>query len=94
MDNKHIPHYLITLHVGMGTFAPIDETNIKEKKLHHEWYEISNKTLRCIDTSKCEGKELVAVGTTVVRTLESFAISKSQYPITNQQNGFVHVSSL
>ncbi len=57
----------------MGTFAPIDENNIKQKKLHEEYYEIDKETLQCIDTLKSQGKKLVAVGTTVVRTIESIA---------------------
>ena len=74
LNKKGIEKYFVTLHVGMGTFAPITDVNIKQKKLHNEYYEVDEKTLRCIDTSKKEGKKLVAVGTTVVRTLESAAV--------------------
>ena len=73
LKKKGIEKYFITLHVGMGTFAPIDENNIKQKKLHEEYYEIDKETLQCIDTLKSQGKKLVAVGTTVVRTIESIA---------------------
>jgi S-adenosylmethionine:tRNA ribosyltransferase-isomerase len=71
LDKKGIKKLFVTLHVGLGTFAPISDENIKQKKLHNEYYEVDEKTLRCIDTSKQEGKKLVAVGTTVVRTIES-----------------------
>jgi S-adenosylmethionine:tRNA ribosyltransferase-isomerase len=71
ITNKDIKTYFITLHVGLGTFAPISEENIKEKKLHEEYFQVDEKTLQYIDTSKQKGNKLVAVGTTVTRTLES-----------------------
>lgn len=73
LDKKGIEKYFITLHVGMGTFAPITNENIKQKKLHNEYYEIDSRMLQSINRLKQEGKKLVAVGTTVVRTLESIA---------------------
>ena len=95
LDAKHIERLFITLHVGLGTFAPVSAKNISEKKLHEEWYEISEEILRCtrftarrVDTSKQKGMNLIAVGTTVTRTLEAFAMSNttnSQYPITKNQ---------
>ncbi len=73
LDKKGIERLFVTLHIGLGTFAPITDENIKQKKLHQEYFEVDEETLRCIHTSKQEGKKLVAVGTTVVRTLESEA---------------------
>jgi len=73
LEKKGTKKLFVTLHVGLGTFAPITEENIKNKKLHEEFYEIDQRTLQLINQSKCEGKKLVAVGTTVVRTLEAFA---------------------
>lgn len=73
LEKKGIERYFITLHVGLGTFAPITEENLKTKKLHQEYYEVSDKTFQSINRLKKEGKKLVAVGTTVVRTLESQA---------------------
>jgi S-adenosylmethionine:tRNA ribosyltransferase-isomerase len=73
LDKKGIKKYFVTLHVGLGTFAPITDKNIKQKKLHEEYYEVDEKTLQLINQSKAGGKKLVAVGTTVVRTLESNA---------------------
>jgi S-adenosylmethionine:tRNA ribosyltransferase-isomerase len=71
LDQKNIKKLFITLHVGLGTFAPITEKNLKMKKLHEEIIEVDQETFQCIRTLKREGKQLVAVGTTVVRTLES-----------------------
>jgi S-adenosylmethionine:tRNA ribosyltransferase-isomerase len=78
IGEKGIKKYFVTLHVGLGTFGPISEENVKEKKLHEEYFEVDEKTLRYIDTSKQEGKKLVAVGTTVTRTLESISNIKDK----------------
>jgi len=71
LKQKGIEKTFVTLHVGLGTFAPINEANIKQKKLHEEYYEVNKKTLQKINKLRKEGKKLVGVGTTVVRTLES-----------------------
>lgn len=60
----------VTLHVNLGTFAPLTEEVIQTGKLHKEWYEISEKTARAIEKAKKEGRPIIAVGTTAVRTLE------------------------
>ncbi len=73
-----IKKYFVTLHVGMGTFAPVTEKNIKTKKLHEEYFTVDKKTLQCFKTSKSAGKKLIAVGTTVTRTLESISKIKNQ----------------
>ncbi len=83
LDKKNIERLFITLHVGLGTFAPLTEKNLIEKKLHEEYVDISPRMLQSIDKSKQEGKKLVAVGTTVVRSLESLPNHKSQ--ITNDK---------
>lgn len=74
LEGRGIKKYFVTLHIGLGTFAPINEENFLQKKLHMEYYEIDNKVYRFIDKSIQEGKKLVAVGTTTVRALESFTI--------------------
>ena len=70
---KEIEKYFITLHVGLGTFAPISKKNLTEGKLHEEYYEIPQSTVDRIKDLKDDGKKLVSVGTTVTRTLESYA---------------------
>lgn len=86
LKKKGIERYFVTLHVGMGTFAPIDKNNIKQKKLHEEYYEVDKEILRCIDTSKQESKKLVAVGTTVVRTIESIARQRKFFDAAGTPN--------
>ncbi len=61
----------VTLHVGIGTFLPVKTDSLEEHEMHHEEYQISPSTARIIDTAREGGLPVVAVGTTVVRTLES-----------------------
>jgi S-adenosylmethionine:tRNA ribosyltransferase-isomerase len=60
----------VTLHVGLGTFSPIRVEKVEDHKLHRESYEISVEAARAINLAKSEGRRVVAVGTTTVRTLE------------------------
>lgn len=63
----------VTLHVGIGTFSPIRSENLDQHRMHSEEYEISRETAELINRAKSEGRDVVAVGTTTVRTLESAA---------------------
>lgn len=78
LEKKGIKKYFITLNIGLGTFAPVSEENIKQKKLHEEYFEVEEKVWEKINKEKEEGKKLIAVGTTVVRTLESLKKFKNQ----------------
>ena len=60
----------ITLHVGLGTFQPVRVEKVEDHKLHREEYEISPEAARAINAAKDQGRRVVAVGTTTVRTLE------------------------
>lgn len=61
----------ITLHVGLGTFRPVQVDDVLEHQMHYESYEINQDTARLLNQYKKEGKRIIAVGTTTVRTLES-----------------------
>ncbi|MCK6462644.1 MAG: tRNA preQ1(34) S-adenosylmethionine ribosyltransferase-isomerase QueA [Candidatus Pacebacteria bacterium] len=61
----------ITLHVGLGTFAPLMEENIATGKLHQEYFEISESAADAINKAKEEGWPIIAVGSTVTRALEA-----------------------
>ena len=63
----------VTLHVGAGTFQPVKTENIAEHTMHSEWYEVPEATQQAIADCKARGGQVVAVGTTTVRTLESWA---------------------
>jgi S-adenosylmethionine:tRNA ribosyltransferase-isomerase len=63
----------VTLHVGAGTFQPMKTEKISEHVMHHERYAIPAATLKAITACKARGGRVVAVGTTTVRTLETYA---------------------
>lgn len=63
----------VTLHVGLDTFAPVAEDNVEEHAMHGEWCELNETTATLINAAKREGRRVIAVGTTSVRTLESAA---------------------
>ncbi len=61
----------LTLHVGIGTFKPVKTVRIEDHHMHEEYREIPEETSRAINRAKQEGRRVIAVGTTVVRALES-----------------------
>ena len=63
----------VTLHVGLGTFRPVQEDEIADHKMHSEWYCIDEKTAQMIRDTKAAGHRVIAVGTTSCRTLEAVA---------------------
>ena len=63
----------VTLHVGLGTFAPVKAENLDEHVMHEERYEISDETARLVNKAKTANRRVIAVGTTSVRVLESVA---------------------
>ncbi len=65
----------VTLQVGLGTFAPIFPEHFASGKLHEEHYFVSEASAKAIQTSKVSGRKVLAVGTTMVRTLESAKVS-------------------
>jgi len=67
---KGIKILYITLHVGAGTFKPVKTENVEQHKIHQEYREMPVETALAINRAKREGKRIVALGTTVVRTLE------------------------
>ena len=63
----------VLLHVGLGTFRPVSEEIITEHKMHSEYYLVEERAAEIINRAKAEGRRVIAVGTTSVRTLESVA---------------------
>ena len=66
----------VLLHVGLGTFRPVSEEIITDHKMHSEYYQVSEEAAEIINAAKKEGRRVIAVGTTSVRTLESVADEK------------------
>lgn len=71
LNTAGIQHLEVTLHIGMGTFAPIRSERIDTQTLHHEWYSMSENAAAKLNAQKQRGGRIIAVGTTSVRTLES-----------------------
>jgi S-adenosylmethionine:tRNA ribosyltransferase-isomerase len=68
----------ITLHVGLGTFAPVKAENISAHEMHEERFEIPESTAQIVNDAKRGGRRVIAVGTTTLRVLESVAASDSE----------------
>ena len=75
LDTIGVQRANVTLHVGAGTFQPVKTENITEHHMHREWYRVPEATQQAIADCRARGGRVVAVGTTTVRTLESWAQS-------------------
>ncbi len=75
LEARGVARASVTLHVGAGTFQPVKTENLAEHRMHSEWYNIPPETIQAIADCRARGGRVVAVGTTSVRTLESWAQS-------------------
>jgi S-adenosylmethionine:tRNA ribosyltransferase-isomerase len=75
LEAKGVSRASVTLHVGAGTFQPVKTENLAEHRMHSEWYNIPHETIQAIADCRLRRGRVVAVGTTSVRTLESWAQS-------------------
>jgi len=73
LEKKGVRIFKVTLHVGLGTFAPVTATDITQHHIHQEWVEIDQQTARALNDLKKQGKNIIAVGTTSARTLEAMS---------------------
>ncbi len=73
LEKKGVQIKYLTLHVGLGTFLPIRTDNVEEHQMHSEWFHIPDDTIKAIEDTKANGHRVIAVGTTVTRTLEFWA---------------------
>lgn len=73
LREKGVRATIITLHIGIGTFAPVKARDIEDHTMEAEWIEISEETAREIEGTKARGGKVIAVGTTTTRALESFS---------------------
>lgn len=71
LKNKRINIAYVTLHVGLGTFRPVTVADVKNHKMHSEYYEIHETAVNTINQTKQNNKRLIVVGTTTVRVLET-----------------------
>jgi S-adenosylmethionine:tRNA ribosyltransferase-isomerase len=67
----------VTLHVGLGTFRPVEVENILDHKMHSEYYVMNKETADILNKAKDDGRRIIAVGTTSTRTLETIATNNN-----------------
>ncbi len=77
LNAKGVQFAYVTLHVGAGTFQPVRNENLAEHNMHSEWYTISQETVDAVRATQAAGHNIVAVGTTSMRALESASQSGS-----------------
>jgi S-adenosylmethionine:tRNA ribosyltransferase-isomerase len=82
LTSAGIPQAYVTLHVGLGTFAPIKTADPRQHRIHQEWCQVSAETAAALQQTRRHGGRIVAVGTTTVRTLETAARCPGAGPVT------------
>lgn len=90
LKNTGIEIVNITLHVGLGTFMPIRTENVRDHKMHKEKYHISKSTAEIIEAALKQNKEITAVGTTVVRAIESAYVNNKIKTGWNETDIFIY----
>ena len=80
----------VTLNVGLGTFRPVSEERVEDHKMHSEFYTVSQEAADAINKAKREGRRIIAVGTTSVRTLESAGATGVMKAGGNWTNIFIY----
>lgn len=71
IQQKGVNIAYLTLHVGLGTFKPVTETEVEKHKMHSEFYSVSEETAALLNETRKNGKRIISVGTTSTRTLET-----------------------
>ncbi|MBD2296547.1 tRNA preQ1(34) S-adenosylmethionine ribosyltransferase-isomerase QueA [Anabaena sphaerica FACHB-251] len=90
LRDRGINQAFLTLHVGVGTFRPVEVEDVTTHQMHAEWIEVSAATVEQIRATKAAGGRIIAVGTTVVRALEGAAQSGSLQPYVGKVNLFIY----
>lgn len=80
----------VTLHVGLGTFRPVSEAKIEDHKMHKEFYTVSQEASDAVNKAKAEGRRIIAVGTTAVRTLEAAGADGQLHAGSSWTNIFIY----
>ena len=91
IQDKGINLGFILLHVGLGTFRPVSSEDIREHQMHYEYYQVDERTVNLLNHTRQKGKKIIAVGTTVVRTLETVYNTKHGFTAgEGQTNKFIY----
>jgi|CXWL01.1.fsa_nt_gi S-adenosylmethionine:tRNA ribosyltransferase-isomerase len=90
LDARGVERHRVTLHVGAGTFLPVKADDTAAHVMHSEWREIPVDTADAINRAKADGRRIVAIGTTALRSLESAANSEGRLdPLTGPTDIFI-----
>ncbi|MDX2231164.1 MAG: tRNA preQ1(34) S-adenosylmethionine ribosyltransferase-isomerase QueA [Leptolyngbyaceae cyanobacterium bins.349] len=90
LQERGIQHAFVTLHVGVGTFRPVEADDITAHEMHSEWAEVSAETVELIHRTQASGGRVIAVGTTVVRALEGASQKGQLQPFCGKTNLFIY----
>ena len=90
IKNRGAGVYFVTLHVGLGTFRPVSEAKIEDHKMHKEFYTVSQEAADAVNKAKAEGRRIIAVGTTAVRTLEAAGADGQLHAGSSWTNIFIY----
>jgi len=90
LQEQGINSAFVTLHVGVGTFRPVEVENVAQHKMHGEWVEVPAETVEQIHETQVKGGRIIAVGTTVVRALEGAAESGQLQPFCGKTDLFIY----
>ena len=90
LARKGIEQARVTLHVGAGTFQPVRVDEVRDHRMHSEWLQVTEETCRTISAAHARGNRVVAVGTTVVRCLETAAAGGELSPFEGLSNLFIY----
>jgi S-adenosylmethionine:tRNA ribosyltransferase-isomerase len=90
LRSRGIAWSFVTLHVGPGTFRPVETVDITQHRMHEEWCDLPGVTIEAIRSCKLRGRRVVAIGTTTVRVLETVARSEQLRPWTGRTDLFIY----
>lgn len=90
LEQRGIARAQLTLHVGVGTFRPVETENILEHNMHGEWIDLPASTVDKILATKASGGRVIAVGTTVVRALEGAAQGGALEPLQGKTDLYIY----
>ncbi len=90
LENKGVQIVTITLHIGAGTFKPVQVDTVEEHTMHHERVEVSSKACEIIQRAKAENARVFAVGTTSARSLEAASLSGEIQPFSGETDIFIY----
>lgn len=90
LRDRKINQAFVTLHVGVGTFRPVEVEDVTSHQMHEEWIEVPATTVEQIRATKAAGGRIIAVGTTAVRALEGAAQSGNLQPFCGKTDLFIY----